>query len=285
MHWCNEGYVDPETNERVYGKDVLLAALFSGTLYGQLDEYVKSLTENQVAAIGGKISASTGTYAPKIAEWSGNLSKKGYASPKNLCLWLGALDADRAELCDENGILSKEGLKKWYSEGYVSKNGTHVRGRECVEGFEKSQNFWEAFRDYAATLTLEDFLSMGGKFPIEPKWVALRVCGRESIRISEFLEFLGKTAMSAKENLKVQSALRQMRELLDSEEGGGTAGLETPGAVFEINQSDPEKITIVCQDRGILERLLPFRNYVDETILSVASEGLERFITFDWDVH
>ncbi len=88
MAWCHEGYVDPETGERKYGKDVLLRALFSGSFFESFARYSESLSEAQIAAIGGKISPNASAYAPRIAEWAAKTAgrKKG-VSPKNLCLW------------------------------------------------------------------------------------------------------------------------------------------------------------------------------------------------------
>jgi hypothetical protein len=100
--WCLEGYVDPKTNERVYGKDLLLSFFFSREgFWNRLKAYSQSLTEAATSAIGGKMPGDKGSFRLKLR--NAGIEK---TNPKNLCVWLGALDTNRGELCDDLGFLS-----------------------------------------------------------------------------------------------------------------------------------------------------------------------------------
>ena len=51
--WCVEGYVDPNTGRRVYGKDVLLSCFFNKRgFWIELFEYAGAMSDETVEAIG-----------------------------------------------------------------------------------------------------------------------------------------------------------------------------------------------------------------------------------------
>jgi hypothetical protein len=109
MEWSSSGYVDSVSGERVYGKDILLRALYSSSFWVTFSDYVATLTDADLLAIGGSIPQSLGSFSPRI-------KKAGFEAnhPKNMCLWLGALSPEKAAFCDEHGWLTGEGLKHWF---------------------------------------------------------------------------------------------------------------------------------------------------------------------------
>ena len=51
--WCVEGYVDPNTGRRTYGKDVLLSCLFNKRgFWIELFEYAGTMSDETVEAVG-----------------------------------------------------------------------------------------------------------------------------------------------------------------------------------------------------------------------------------------
>lgn len=101
--WCLNGYEDSTAGKRVFGKDILLDALFSPSFWKSLSEYVSSLGKAEIVAMGGKMPKSLGSYSPRI-------KSAGFdtVNPKNMCLWLGALDAESSTWCDDAGWLTGE---------------------------------------------------------------------------------------------------------------------------------------------------------------------------------
>lgn len=65
--WCMEGYVDPNTGRRVYGKDVLLSCLFNKRgFWIELFEYAGGMSDETVEAIGGRIPWDRSGFAYRI---------------------------------------------------------------------------------------------------------------------------------------------------------------------------------------------------------------------------
>lgn len=52
--WCHEGYADPNTGERVLGKDFLKQAYVSGKFWERLKDYSEKLSLEEAMAVGGK---------------------------------------------------------------------------------------------------------------------------------------------------------------------------------------------------------------------------------------
>lgn len=65
--WCVDGYVDPNTGKRVYGKDVLLSCLFNKRgFWIELFEYAGGMSEETVEAVGGRIPWDRSGFAYRI---------------------------------------------------------------------------------------------------------------------------------------------------------------------------------------------------------------------------
>lgn len=200
--WCSEGYDDPETGKRIYGKEVLLSALYGKNgFWVDLLAYAESLTDEARAAIGGSIPADRASFAYRI-------KKAGYAriSPKNVCLWLGALDSDGALLCDDAGFLSEAGLAKWCHEGYETPSGKRESGMRTLTAAAESGNFWEELRSYAEGLDRRTVRNMGGKFPYWPATLAerLKKNGDRNMTIEELFRHFG-IPMPEKERLALST--------------------------------------------------------------------------------
>lgn len=187
--WCVGGYFDPRTGRRIYGKDVLLSAFYNKEgFWIELFRYVESLPKETVLAIGGRIPGDRGSFAYRI-------KKAGYPkiSPKNVCVWLGAIDDERAELVDDIGNLSAEGLVKWCHEGYENESGKRVYGKDVLISAAESGNFWNEIESYAERLSLVSIKSAGGRFPRFPRMLSERLLddGSEGITIANVFAKLG----------------------------------------------------------------------------------------------
>lgn len=61
--WCHEGYIDPNTGERVFGRDLLLRFFFSRDgFWTHLAAYSLSLDETVISSLGGRIPTDKGIF-------------------------------------------------------------------------------------------------------------------------------------------------------------------------------------------------------------------------------
>jgi hypothetical protein len=186
--WCTEGYDDPKTGKRVYGKDLLLSFFFAREgFWTRLEQYARSLDPETVQAIGGRIPFTKKGFHFRM-------QRAGFErlSPKNLCLWLGALDADRAELCEESGLISEKGLRRWCHEGYEDpRTGVRIFGKDVLRNAYAAADFWNELRTYSETLTAYEVVAIGGKIPFDQFSFARRM-GKESgsVTIPEIFSWL-----------------------------------------------------------------------------------------------
>lgn len=183
--WAIEGYEDPATGERRFGKDVLLSALFGKTGFWQdLFAYANALDGATVEAIGGRIPNDRANFNYRI-------KRAGFdrISPKNVCVWLGALSNEEAELVDDSGTLSLAGLRKWRYEGRPGDGGNGPTGADVFEAAYRSGNFWKEILRYA-----EDWNSnekkIWGRFPDSRFAFGKRVKDSPDVTVEELFEAL-----------------------------------------------------------------------------------------------
>ncbi len=189
MNWSTAWYVDLKSGSHIYGKDILLNCLYSSSFWVNFAQYVGSLDAADFTNIWGVIPKCLWSFSFRI--------KKAWFdtnNPKNMCIWLWALNPKKALFCDEHGWLNAEGLKNWFNVGYVNPNtGLVITGKEILKSFYASQNFWDEIANYASTISLETTKEIGGKFP---NWVSsfatiIKGPQKKHISIEEIFEWFG----------------------------------------------------------------------------------------------
>lgn len=124
-------------------------------------------------------------YLPKI--------RRNRKSPKNVCLWFGALNNGTERFCTDTGHLSEAGLRNWCHEGYLDPaTGKRIFGKDILKQAYVSGKFWESLKNYSEKLSLEQTKAIGGKFPYRRNsFITLMGEAGKSVTIPEWFDWIG----------------------------------------------------------------------------------------------
>ena len=171
--WVSLRYIDPLSKKKVSWEEILLSCLYwAKSSWKAFQEHGNQLKKCPWMLHYGKaLSAPLGTIDRFLKK-----SETIYWGFPQLCLDFGVINDADCKKMDNLGFLNAHGLQIWCHEWYTDPlSGERIHGRELLERFYISGDFWKKLSQYQKDMPTETARAMGGKFPGSKKGILTRI--------------------------------------------------------------------------------------------------------------
>lgn len=194
--WYHEGYIDPKTNTRITGKDIIQQGITTDTFAKTFISYVKSLDPSTKEAIGFAIRNSLSTNFRLMGV------KKGDMKIETFLKTIGETDINSVllQITKQHrriNISPAEYLAKiqnWYTHGYLTDSGKIITGKEIIlDCVKENGGYIENFRKYVNSISPTEEKSIGVRFHTSFTGIFRFLGKNPKSSLFDFLKMVGET--------------------------------------------------------------------------------------------
>lgn len=247
--WYSEWYIDPDTHEKVTGRTILIYAKRSTNFWQYLREYARQLDLRHSKLLGGKFPKEKTSFAERIFG-SENMNIQSFLE------FLSNGNTNELQSIESEANL----LNVWDAEKFLS----HLSYGDSLSQLGTEPSIPQPKFSNAMNLLM---VPIGSTVIASKKKSISKSTHSKSNSVSDWLGYT---------QVRIQTTFKKLALIFEDSNRTMVLLSDFDSRIL------PDHVEIFCTNPKVYPYLKKFRTYIDETLMSEMSEGMEHEFLFVW---